>query len=426
MAASKLIPEYLKSRILELPQTPGVYFFKNREGKPIYIGKAVSIRKRVQGHFRFFGESFSKEGTLLSQTVRIDYIETPSEAEALLLESGLVKQFLPKYNQELRDDKSYPYLKITSEEYPRLLIVRGRKPDGARYFGPYTSSFLLKKAVKILRQEFPLRTCRTLPKKVCLAYHLGQCGGPCEKLQTREAYLATAKELESFLLGRREVMVKSLLKRMKQCSKEQDFETAKILYDQARALKLVPQAARPSSDQMQALEVLARELGLAKSPERIECFDISNIQGHEAVGSMSVFLSGTPARREYRKFRIKTVEGIDDYRMMREVILRRYRGSLAQKTALPDLLVIDGGKGHLAAVYSLLCELGLGELPIISIAKQHEYLYQPGKPTPLVFPPNSPHLALIRRLRDEAHRFAITYHRKLHRKAVLGLDPKGK
>ncbi len=423
MSSARTLPEYLKKRIQELPLTPGVYFFKNREGNPLYIGKAVSIRKRVTGHFRCYGETFSKEGAFLSQTTRIDFIETPSEAEALLLESSLVKQFVPKYNQELKDDKSYPYLKITAQEYPRLLIVRGRKPDGAKYFGPYTSAFLLKQAVKILRQEFPLRICRHLPKKVCLAYHLGQCGGPCEKLQSREDYLVTVKDLESFLVGRREVMVKSLLKRMRQCSKERDFETAKILYDQVKALKTVPQVANPGVNETQALEILACELGLTGPPGRIECFDISNIQGAEAVGSMSVFLSGRPARSEYRKFRIKTVKGIDDYRMMREVIHRRYLGSLAEKTARPDLIVIDGGKGHLAAVYSLLVETGLQDIPIISIAKQHEYLYLPKRSAPLVFPPNSPHLALIRRLRDEAHRFAITYHRKLHRKAAFVKDP---
>ncbi len=229
MSSSRIIPDYLKKRIQELPGVPGVYFFKNREGNPVYIGKAVSIKKRVAGHFRYYGETFSKEGILLSQTTRVDFIETPSEAEALLLESSLVKQYAPRYNQELKDDKSYPYLKITDEEYPRLLIARGRKPDGAKYFGPYTDARLLRSAVKLLRKQFPLRTCKTIPKKVCLQYHIGLCHGPCEGFQTREAYLATVKELTGFLEGRRDAMVRSLSRRMKEYSSKKEFDTSDSL-----------------------------------------------------------------------------------------------------------------------------------------------------------------------------------------------------
>src|SRR3989338_2925121 len=199
----KQIPKFLKERIHSLPLKPGVYLFLNREGAVIYIGKALSIKKRVGGHFRFFGESFSKEGKMLTEVSRINFIETPTEAEALLLEASLVKEKLPKYNQVLKDDKSYPFLKVTGEEYPRLLITRKRKADGSKYFGPYTDARLLREAVKMLRREFPLRTCKKFPKKVCLMYHLGLCGGPCEEKQAKADYLATVKELEAFLEGRR-------------------------------------------------------------------------------------------------------------------------------------------------------------------------------------------------------------------------------
>lgn len=415
----KQISETLKQRIQSLPGTSGVYLFLNREGAVVYIGKALSIKKRVGGHFRFFGESFSKEGKMLGEISRINFIETPSEAEALLLEASLVKEKLPKYNQELKDDKSYPFLKITGEEYPRLLITRKRKVDGSRYFGPYTDARLLREAVKMLRREFPLRTCKKLPKKVCLMFHLGLCGGPCEEKQTKADYLSTVKELEAFLEGRRSALVKALSRRMKEHSKKHEFEAAKILYDQIRALAMVPSGSAQKKAPADILSMTREVFCLSKSPLRIEGFDISNIAGKQSVGSMVVFIDARPARSEYRRFRIKTVQGIDDYRMMKEVITRRYAGSLSFKTPLPDLVLIDGGKGHLAAAKEALDALGLTTLPVVSIAKQHEHLFLPGRQTPIILPQSSPVLHLLQHLRDEAHRFAIRYHRGLRGKAAL-------
>ncbi|MBI3252302.1 MAG: excinuclease ABC subunit UvrC [Candidatus Omnitrophica bacterium] len=400
-----------------LPNGPGVYFFKDRHKKTIYIGKALSIRKRVRGHYRFFGEPFSKEGKLLRETSAIDFIETPNEAEALLLEASLVKEFLPKYNQELKDDKSYPFLKITAEEFPRLLITRARKPDGGKIFGPYTNVRLLRQAVRMLRREFPMRTCKQLPKKVCLMYHIGQCHAPCVGYIGKPAYDRIVKDLENFLLGRRDAVVKSLLRRMKQHAEKREYEKAKTLYEEIRALESVPNPVL--RDWPGVLRQLKEALGLSVIPERIECFDISNIFGEEAVGSMVVFVSGEPARSGYRRFRIRTVTGIDDYRMMREVVRRRYARLLNEKKTLPDLVVIDGGKGHLSAAKNVLDELGLKNLPVISIAKQHEHLFKPGREAPFIFPQSSPILQLVQRLRDEAHRFAIRYHRHLRKKEGL-------
>lgn len=408
---------FLKERILSLPDHPGVYLFKDIKGHPIYIGKARAIRKRVMSHFRNLGESFSKAGAMLAEVRRIDFIETNEEAEALLLESSLVKEWRPKYNQELKDDKSYPFLKITGESYPRLLIVRSRKADGGKYFGPYTNVWLLRQAVEMLRREFPMRTCKTLPKKVCLMYHIGQCQGPCEGFQSHGEYMVTVKELENFLEGRREALVRTLSRRMKEYSKAREFEKAKVLYEEIRALSFVPSPKKLDNEKI--LKELKEALELPKIPRRIECFDISNISGKEAVGSMVVFVGGEPSRVDYRRFRIRSVQGIDDYLMMKEVIRRRYTRALEEKQALTDLVVIDGGKGHLSAAKSVLDEIGLQDLPVISIAKQHEYLFKPGRQAPYIFPQNSPFLELIRRLRDEAHRFAITYHRKLHKKESL-------
>ncbi|HXV18442.1 MAG TPA: excinuclease ABC subunit UvrC [Candidatus Omnitrophota bacterium] len=407
----------MKERIAALPTGPGVYLFLNREKIPVYIGKAVSIKKRVQSHFRYFGESFTKEGVMLAEVRAIQTIETPTEAEALLLEASLVKESQPRYNQELKDDKSYPFLKITSEEFPRLLVVRGRKGDGAKYFGPYTSAHLLKKAVTMLRRLFPMRTCQPIPKKVCLMYHIGQCKGPCVGEIGKSEYGEIVKELGYFLEGRRDAMVRSLTKRMKEHSARKEYEKAKLLYEEIRALSSIRvPTPKPSVNVLEGLKDL---FSLKAPPKRIEGFDISNISGKEAVGSMVVFIDARPARSEYRRFRIQTVKGIDDYEMMREVVRRRYARLLEEKAPLPDLVLIDGGKGHLGAAKGVLDELGLDRLPILSIAKQHEHLYSPAKPGPTVLPQSSPILQLFQHIRDEAHRFAITYHRRLHKKEAM-------
>lgn len=417
--SARTLPEHLKLRLKEIPEKPGVYFFKDREGKTLYIGKALSLKKRVAGHFRFYGEGFSKEVLMLSQVRRVDFLETPTEAEALLLEASLVKEMLPKYNKMLRDDKSYPYLKISAEATPRLLVVRGRKADGGKYFGPYTNVRLLRQALKMLRREFPMRTCRTLPKKVCLQYHLGLCGGPCEGFQQPAEYARTVKELSSFLEGKRDALVRNLSKRMKAHSSSREYEKAQALLEAIRALSSVPSTGRRHKTPSEVLEEFRTGFSLPALPRRIECFDISNTQGREAVGSMVVFSDGEPSRKDYRHFRIRTVEGIDDYRMMREVVRRRYERLSSEGRAMPDLILIDGGKGHLSAVKSLLVEMGLAGQPVLSIAKQHEIVFSPERPAPYVLPPSSETLQMIRHLRDEAHRFAITYHRRLHRKTAL-------
>jgi len=413
------IPDALKQRIRELPATPGVYFFKDRDGVAIYIGKAISIRRRVSGHFRYYGESFSKEGIMLSQVWSIDSLETPTEAEALLLEASCVKEYQPKYNQDLRDDKSYPYLKITSEDLPRLLVVRGRKSDGGKYFGPYTDARLLRQAVQFLRRRFPLRTCTNLPEKACLDFHLGLCGGHCEGQESKEHYRQVVRDLERFLEGRRDSLVKELARRMREHAKNKEYEEAKALLQTLQALSRLPRKSGRSPVAEDALRQMQEVLALPRRPARLECFDISNIHGSEAVGSLVVFVDGKPSRSDYRRFRIRGIKGIDDYLMMRQVVGRRYERVLAERGPLPDLVVIDGGKGHLAAARKELERLGLSALPIISIAKEHEHIFSPHRQTPYIFSPTSPFLAVIRHLRDEAHRFAIAYHRRLHKKEAL-------
>ncbi len=431
---SNSLPKYLKIRLQEMPERPGVYFLKNRDNEIIYIGKALSLKKRIAGHFRFFGQGLSKETLMMSQVARIDILETPTEAEALLLEASLVKEQLPKYNQMLRDDKSYPFLKITAEEYPRLLVVRERKADGGKYFGPYTSASLLRQAVRWLRREFPMRTCKKLPAKICLMYHIGQCAGPCENRQTKNDYLTTVKELQFFLEGRRDAIVRSLAKRMKLFSRQHEYEKAQTHYELMKALSSVPSRLSSKMEPSQVLADFQKVFSLPSLPRRVECYDISNIQGQQPVGSMVVFQDGKPSRADYRRFHVKTVKGIDDYRMMREVVGRSYRRRLEEKKPLPDIVVIDGGKGHLMAAKAELDILGLAQLPIVSIAKEHEIIFSPHRQRPYVLSGSSPVLQLLRHLRDEAHRFAIGFHRRLHRKAALlsqldcihGLGAKGR
>ncbi len=423
----------LKAFIRTCPKTPGVYIIKDQAGVPVYIGKAKSLRSRLDSHFGPVVHPEFKEMLIRREAVKIDLVRTATEAEALLLESSLIKNHQPKYNRALKDDKSYPYLKITQEEFPRLIVVRGRTSDGARYYGPYTNVRLLRQAVSMLRRHFPMRTCDPMPAKVCLLYHIGQCPGPCASHVDRAGYMAGVKELCNFLDGNHAALTRSLSRRMKEAAADRKFELAKLYRDQIQALSAVAagRSAHIVADRPSALQDLQRTLGLSKFPARIECFDISNNQGKNPVGSMVVMIDGRPDRQEYRRFKVRTVEGIDDYAMMREVVSRRYERLLSEKKPLPDLVMIDGGQGHLAAAKETLDGLNLADLDVISIAKQHEYLYKPGRSLPYVLPPASPVLQMLRQLRDEAHRFAITFYRALHRKdmrateldAIPGIGP---
>ena len=341
--------EDLRTKVRNFPHVPGVYIIEGRSGKPIYIGKAGDLQKRLATHFRASSRAEYKAERIQAEAANIRIIETASEAEALLLESSLVKQHTPRYNVELRDDKSYPFLKVTmEEEYPRLLVARGRPSDGSLYFGPYTSVSLLKQAVSFLRRQFPMRTCNPVPDRVCLMYHIGQCRGPCEGKIGREAYMDTVKDLVLFLQGKKSALVKYLSKRMREASGERRYEEARTYRDQIQALSSVS-VARSAASRIAVLDFMQAAVGLSRYPRRIEAFDISNFTGKNPVGSMVVFEDGLPKKSDYRRFKIRWVKGIDDYKMMKEVVRRRYERLLAEKSGLPDLILIDGGRGHLSA-----------------------------------------------------------------------------
>ena len=408
----------LKETVKNLPDSPGVYMMKNASGEILYVGKADSLRKRVSSYFRASGRHGGRIESLISQIADIAHLPTATSAEALLYENGLIKQLSPKYNVALRDDKSYPMLKITTKEiFPRLMIAREKKEDGSVYYGPYTNAKLLKEALKILQKLFPLRTCSKMPKIKCLELDIGQCLGPCEGRISEERYGAIVKELRLFLEGRHSELLKLLTEKMKQLSKDERFEEAAECRNRLEALSSV-NTDRVKYGPAGELGELKRILGIKHDLEVIEAFDVSNIMGDEAVGSMIYFRKGKPDKNEYRKFKIRTVPGMDDYSMMREIVRRRYKRSVEEKKKLPDLIVIDGGRGHLNVALDELKKLGLEALPIIGIAKEFERIYLKDRKDPILLPKESKALHLLERVRDEAHRFAISYHKKLMSKRI--------
>lgn len=419
----------IKEKLKALPDLPGVYILKDSDGKPIYVGKASSLKKRVPSHFKYDGSSLRQQA-IIANTNNIEYILTGSEAEALLLESAIVKEKQPRYNVELKDDKSFPMLKLTlNETWPRLFITRKRKQDGARYFGPYTNVRLLRQAVKLLRRFFPLRMCKDFPKP-CIDYSLAQCWSPWLGEVSRPAYERIVQGLVLFLEGRRDKLIKELFARMEEASGERRFEDAARIRNQIQALTEV--AGKKQMFTMQdELAELKDTLNLRSTPHRIEAFDISDIYGKFAVGSIVSFLDGRPDKTHYRKFKIQRMKDIDDYAMMREVISRRYSRVIKEGKPMPDLIIIDGGKGHLSTALDELKKLGLN-IASIGIAKRFEYIYLPDRKDPVILPPSSKVLHLIQRIRDEAHRFAIGYHHRLRKTqasaseldSVPGIGPK--
>jgi len=409
----------VKETVNNLPHTPGVYIMKNASGEVLYVGKANDLKKRVSSYFQRSKKHPERIESLVSRVTEIDFLPVSTSAEALIYENGLIKQLSPKYNVALRDDKSYPLLKLTvNEKFPRLILTRERKDDGSIYYGPYTSAKLLKEALKILQKLFPLRTCNKMPKRECLYFSIRECMGPCIGKINEERYNNMVTQLRLFLEGRRAELIRFLADKMKELSKEERFEEAMEYRDRMEALSTVRED-RVYYKPIEEIEELKRILGIKERPERIEAFDVSNIMGEEACGSLVYFYKGKPDKNGYRRFRIKTVKGMDDYSMMREIVRRRYTRSLDEKKPLPDLIVIDGGKGHLGVALDELRKLSIGNIPAIGIAKQFEHIYVEDRKEPIVLPKESKALHLLERIRDEAHRFAISYHKKLMSKRML-------
>lgn len=546
----------LESKLKNLPDKPGIYQFFGDKTKIIYIGKAKNLRNRVRSYFQNNLES-PKTQALVNKIRDIELIVTDSEIEALVLENNLIKKFKPRYNVNLKDDKSFPFIKVTKETFPRIYSTRNLLRDGAKYFGPYTDVKNMKASLKIINEVFRIRSCRldlsqeNIEKKkfkVCLDYHIKKCDGPCEGLYSQQDYNEMVSEAIKVLKGKTDDLIQELKQKMEQFVEALEFEKAAVLRDKIEKLSVLSSKQKIVSDDFEdrdiisvayegkdsscsvfnirsgkliskkqlrfsvveneelaeiysaaikfyytdqaeipkevvvetepvdlllleewlsqkaerkiklfipqrgelrslvkmckenailqlkeiqiqkmknlgnvpyVLSALQRDLRLKILPRKIECFDISNIQGSDSVASMVVFVDGKPKKNLYRKFIIKTVEGPDDFLSMQEVIGRRYSKLLKQNEALPDLIMVDGGKGQLSSAVEILNKLQIKNFNIIGLAKRLEEVYFPGNSEPESIPKTSSGLKLLQQVRDEAHRFAITFHRKRRSKRTI-------
>lgn len=542
-----MLPNKLNETILALPDSPGIYRYYNREGELIYVGKAKSLKKRVSSYFNKQSQYNRKTEKLVSEINKIEFTITSTEFDALLLENNFIKQNQPKYNILLKDDKTFPYLCILKERFPRIIYTRKYIPKQGEYFGPYTSVVSMKTVLELVRQLYSIRTCSLLLSqenitqkkfKVCLEFHIGNCKGPCEGLQEEAAYSDEIMQARNILKGDLRAVENEFLRRMEASAAALEFEKAglykhklellekfqtkslvvnrkltdidvvTITSSEANAfvnylqvkegaiifsknieikkkldeadediLSLVVQELRSTyksnypevftnlalsvkSDEFEntvpqigdkkklvdmslrnalylkkekeidreeqkakknkVLHIMQENLRLLTYPKIIECFDNSNFQGTDPVASMVRFVDGKPDKKGYRHFNIKTVTGPDDFASMKEIVGRRYKRILEEEGEYPQLIIVDGGKGQLSSACEALQELGLyGKIPIIGIAKKLEEIYYPEDPLPLLISKRSPALMLIQKIRDEAHRFAITFHRLKRSKSTF-------
>ncbi len=396
---------------------------KDAKREILYIGKAKSLRKRVRSYFKV-PQPLPKIAILMAKVRSIDHIDTPTEVDALLLEAHLVRKHQPRYNQALKDDKGFPLLKITREKFPRLSITRQKSEKGADYYGPYTDAKLLRQAVNLIQALFPIRKCQALPKTACLYHHIGQCIAPCIKPEVKPEYDRLIGEVKRFLGGGKKSFAQYLKDRMVRASRELRFEDAQFFKEQIDALsKLRKKRFFPKNPgqgiSLSAMIELKERLKLSRVPERIVCFDVSNVHGDHAVASKVSFYRELPDKLGYRRYKIKSVAGVNDYAMIEEALTRMLCAvKEGREDFLPDLIMIDGGRGHLNTAARVLTREGMGQIELISIAKQFEWVYSPKFRSPLVMASDSPALYLLKKIRDEAHRFAIMYHRKLKERGL--------
>lgn len=537
----------IRNIVQALPELPGVYRYYDKQGKILYIGKAKNLKKRVTSYFNKSAQHSSRIRLLVIKIADIQYTVVNSERDALLLENALIKEHQPRYNIMLKDDKTYPFIKITNEHFPKVFFTRRYEKDGSEYYGPYTSLYHVRSLMELIKNLYPIRTCHlnlspeNIKKnnyKVCLEYHLGNCLGPCEGKQTEEEYLKNIEEIRSILKGKFSNVRRVLKEKMEQSAKDLKFEEAedwkkKYLFieeymrassivnpglgnfhvfgyyeDEKKAYvnylyvydgtvietkntvirrkldeskeylleqaildvilktshkepilipfsleevdylteysfavpkigdkkKLLDLALKNAffikkneilkntkvPKEQRVLQIMKADLKLNQLPTHIECFDNSNIQGEFPVASMVVFKDARPSRSDYRHFNIKTVEGPDDYASMKEVVFRRYSRMLNEKLSLPQLIVIDGGKGQLSVAMEVLKELNLDQsIHCIAIAEKLEEIYYPGDSYPMHISKKSETLKVIKHIRDEAHRFALAFHRDKRSKGTI-------
>lgn len=429
-----MVSDKVRRKLSELPDKPGCYMMRDRRGKIIYIGKALSLRKRVQSYFRSgtWGKADPKLRGLIRSIDDFDCMVLRNEAEALLTEGQLIKDYKPRYNVDLRDDKRFLMLKIDpAEPWPQFKAVRLRKEDGALYLGPYVSSTATRAAMGFVEKKFGLRKCRpSIPvaedHRHCINDIVRYCSAPCVGRISREDYGQRVTAACAFLRGESPALLEEVRQSMTAAAAEKNFETAAALRDTwlrlreicSQRAKVVSSPAMKAVDALQGIEELRAALGLREPLRRIECCDISNISGTHSVASVVCARNGLSAPAQYRHYRIKTVHQADDPAMMAEVIRRRFSRLQREGGPAPDLLVVDGGIPQLNAAYGEMLALGVRGIPVIGLAKRFEEIHIPGKQDPLRLVPGSKALHVLQRTRDEAHRFALAYHQRLRAKRL--------
>lgn len=413
----------LLQRIKAFPNKPGVYLMHGADGNIIYVGKAKSLKKRVSSYFRHAGFASPRLRKLVDSIRDISTIRTESEVEALILENKLIKLYQPFYNVDLKMNERYPYIKITHEKFPRLMVTRHKEDDGATYIGPFVRVYEVRELLRLIERYMPLRNCggelKVSPDaRPCMRYALGKCVAPCAAHCGEAEYKDRVADILMLLQGQGAELVDKFRKRMDKAAANLEFEEAARLRDTIRAIwrfsrqrNMIPDLPSSAENFLDTLARLQEALKLPTIPWRIDGFDISHTAGSDTVGVAVVFEQGFPNPALYRRFNIKQVEGIDDFRSMKETLCRRYQKSLAGQEPLPQLILIDGGPVQLEFAIEALKELEINSIPIVSLAKEFEEVYLPDTKEPVRLDMADPALKLLRYVRDEAHRYAVTTHR---------------
>lgn len=427
------------AKVREFPQTAGIYLMKDSAGRVIYVGKAKNLRSRAGSYFSKTAAEELRTSYWIAEICDIDYVECESEVDALLMESRLIKDVQPKYNKELKDDKTFPYLMIsTREDFPRVEVTREPKDHGVKLYGPFASAGALRGAIQVLQKIFKFRTCsldieendeRWRWFRPCLLASINQCSAPCNLRIGKEEYRRDVKRLQMFLDGHKDKLLAQLRAEMQAAAKSLQFERAAALRDEIRMLETLDRRGELDThvqpevfyvDPKKGLAGLRKVLNLTREPRTIEGVDIAHLGGDQTVASLVQFIDGLPFKPGYRRYRIRQVTGVDDFRSIHEVVSRRFRRLQDQDEVFPDLLLIDGGKGQLNAALAAFRDQQIEPPTLLSLAKREEEVYLPGAEEPLRLSRHAFALRLLQYVRDEAHRFAQHYHHILRKKSTLG------
>ncbi len=430
--------EHAATKVRSFPQAPGVYLMKDAAGRVIYVGKAKNLRSRAGSYFLKAAAEDQRTSVWIGEIVDIDFVECESEVDALLMEARLVKDIQPKHNKDLKDDKSFPYLMITTrDEFPRVEITREPPTKGVKLYGPFPSAGSLRGAIQVLQRIFKFRTCtlditesdeRWNWFRPCILASINQCTAPCNFRIGREAYRRDIKRLQTFMDGGKKSLLQEMREEMLAASKALDFERAAVLRDEIGMLERLEDRGELDThiqpevfyiDPKKGLAGLRKVLGLAETPRVIEGVDIAHLGGGETVASLVQFIDGLPFKPGYRRFRIQNVDGIDDFRSIYEVVSRRIRKLSDTGETFPDILLIDGGKGQLNAAMAAFRDQEISPPTVISLAKRDEEIFRPGESDPIRLSKSAFALRLLQYVRDESHRFAQHYHHLLRSKSTF-------